>query len=180
LWAMGPEPPKAVMSSGGKYTLRDNSETPDTQITVYEFPTYTLVWEHKVGVGLGLYNRPWGMSFTGTEGTLVINDSGCEILREPTKDSLEARKFPPGSDPRPAHVRNFLDCVKSRQSPVENLEVGHHISTVAHLGNLALRTGRRIVWDAAKEQVAGDPAAQKLVSVRYRKPWRLPYLDARA
>ncbi len=179
LWAMGPEPPKAVMSSGGKYVLQDNSETPDTQITVYEFPTYTLVWEHKVGVGLGLYNRPWGMSFTGTEGTLVINDSGWEIIREPSKDLLEAKKFPAGTDPRPAHVRNFLDSVKSRQPPVENLEVGHHISTVAHLGNIALRTGRKIVWDNANEQVMADSEANRLVSVTYRDPWKLPGLRER-
>jgi predicted dehydrogenase len=176
LWAMGPEPPKAVMSSGGKYVLQDNSETPDTQITVYEFPTYTLVWEHKVGVGLGLYNRPWGMSFTGTEGTLVINDSGWEILREPTKDTLTAKKSPGGADPRPAHVRNFLDGVKSRQQPVENLEVGHHISTVAHLGNIALRTGHKVSWDPAQERVVGDEVADRLVSVDYQRPWDLPYL----
>lgn len=176
LWAMGPEPPKAVMSSGGKYVLQDNSETPDTQITVYEFPTYTLVWEHKVGVGLGLYNRPWGMSFTGTEGTLVINDGGWEVLREPTKDALEPRKYPGGADPRPAHVRNFLDCVKSRQAPVENLAVGHHVSTVAHLGNIALRTGRRVVWDAQAEKVVDDPKADALVGPTYRAPWKLPYL----
>ncbi len=175
LWAMGSELPKAVMSSGGKYVLVDNSETPDTQIAVYEFPTYTLVWEHKVGVGLGLYNRPWGMSFTGTEGTLVINDSGWEILREPSKDTLEAKKYPGGVDPRPAHVRNFLDCVKSRQQPVENLEVGHFISTVAHLGNIALRSGHRISWDPKSEKIAGDPAADRLVGVGYRKPWKLPY-----
>jgi predicted dehydrogenase len=179
LWAMGPEYPKAVLSSGGKYVLDDNSETPDTQLTVYEFPKYTLVWEHKVGVGLGLYNRPWGMSFTGTEGTLVINDSGCEIIREPAKDSLTAKKFPGGQDPRPAHVRNFLDCVKSRQQPVENLEVGQHISTVAHLGNIALRSGRKIVWDSAKERIVNDHEADKLVGVQYRKPWKLPYLKSR-
>lgn len=176
LWGMGDAPPRAVVSSGGKYVLDDNSETPDTQITVYEFPTYTLVWEHRVGIGLGLYNRPWGMAFVGTEGTLVINDSGWEILREPSKDTLEAQKFPGGPDPRPAHIRNFLDCVKSRAQPVEPLEVGHHVSTVAHLGNLALRTGRRLVWDAAHEQVVGDRAANRLVTVAYRRPWKLPYL----
>ena len=174
LWGMGPDAPRAVVSSGGKYVLEDNSETPDTQITVYEFPTYTLVWEHKVGVGLGLYGRPWGMSFTGTEGTLVINDSGWEILREPSRDQLEARKFPGGSDPRPAHVRNFLDCVKSRRPPVEPLDVGHQVSTVAHLGNLALRAGRRIVWDSAREQVVQDAGANRLARVKYRAPWRLP------
>jgi predicted dehydrogenase len=180
LWAMGPEPPKAVLSSGGKYVLEDNSETPDTQITVYEFPSYTLVWEHKVGVGLGLYNRPWGMSFTGTEGTLVINDEGWEVTVEHRKASLEPQKHPPGTDPRPAHVRNFLDSVKSRQQPIENLEVGHHISTVAHLGNLALRTGRKIVWDHAKEQVMNDAAANQLVCAKYREPWKLPYLKGAA
>ncbi|MBE7504004.1 MAG: Gfo/Idh/MocA family oxidoreductase [Verrucomicrobiales bacterium] len=176
LWGMGSEPPKAVLSSGGKYVLEDNSETPDTQMTVYDFPTYTLVWEHKVGIGLGLYNRPWGMAFVGTEGTLVINDTGWEILREPSKDALEPKKFPGGPDPRPAHVRNFLDCIKSRQAPVENLDVGHHVSTVAHLGNIALRTGRRIVWDPAGESVVGDADANQLVTVPYRTPWKLPYL----
>ena len=179
LWGMGSEPPKAVLSSGGKYVLDDNSETPDTQITVYEFPSYTMVWEHKVGVGQGLYNRDWGMAFVGTEGTLVINDAGWQILVEHRKASLEPEKRPPGTDPRPAHVRNFLDCVKSRQEPVENLEAGHHISTVAHLGNLALRMGRKINWDHANEKVLGDPAADRLVSVVYRKPWHLPYLEPR-
>ena len=176
LWGMGPEPPKAVMSSGGKYVLTDNSETPDTQITVYEFPGYTLVWEHRVSVGLGLYGRPWGMSFTGTEGTLVINDDGWEIIREPSKDTLEAKKYPRGADPRPAHVRNFLDCVKSRQPPAMNLEAGHHVSTVAHLGNIALRSGRKLTWDHVNEQVVGDEAANRLVSVPYRKPWELPLM----
>ncbi len=173
LWGMGEAYPTSVMSSGGKYVLDDNSETPDTQITVYEFPTYTMVWEHKVGVGLGLYNRPWGMSFTGTEGTLVINDSGWEILREPRKASLEPKKSPGGADPRPAHVRNFIDCVKSRRRPVEPLDVGHQVSTVAHLGNIALRTGRKIAWDPSKESARDDDEANRLASVDYRAPWRL-------
>src|SRR5262249_15312391 len=99
---------------------------------------------------------------------------------EHRKAALEPKKYPPGTDPRPAHVRNFLDCVKSRQQPVENLEVGHHISTVAHLGNLALRTGRKIVWDHASEKVAGDAQADRLVGVPYCVPWKLPYLKVRA
>jgi hypothetical protein len=115
------------------------------------------------------------MAFIGTEGTLVINDTGAELLREPTKDTLEPRKFPPGTDPRPAHVRNFIDCAKSRQQPVENLEVGHYISTVAHLGNIALRSGQRITWDPGTERITNSPEADRLVSAPYRKPWTLPY-----
>ena len=65
--------------------------------------------------------------------------------------------------------------MKSRQQPVLNLEIGHHVSTVAHLGNIAYRTGHKVVWDPANEKVVGDPKADKLVGVKYRKPWKLPY-----
>lgn len=176
LWAMGPEAPRSVFSTGGKYVLDDNSETPDTQIAVYEFPTYTLIWEHKVGVGIGMNNRPWGVSFTGSEGTLIITDGEWEVISEPKKKSLESKKYPGSGDARPAHVRNFLDCVKTRNQPVENLEVGHHVSSVAHLGNVALRAGRKLNWDAKAEKVVGDEEANKLITVAYREPWKLPYM----
>ncbi|MGN6385784.1 MAG: Gfo/Idh/MocA family protein [Verrucomicrobiota bacterium] len=176
LWAMGPEAPKSVFSSGGKFVLEDNSETPDTQIAVYEFPTYTLIWEHKVGVALGLNNRPWGISFTGKEGSIIIDDAGWEVISEPKKKSLVSKKYPGSGDARPAHVRNFLDCVKSRQQPVENLALGHHVSAVAHLGNIAFRAGRKIQWDAKKEVIVGDAEADQLVGVDYRAPWKLPYM----
>lgn len=175
LWAMGSEPPRAVLSSGGKHVLDDHSETPDTQITLFEFPAYTLAWEHRVGVGLGLYNRPWGMAFTGTEATLVINDAGWEIIREPSKDSILAAKHPGGPDPRPAHVRNFLDCVKSRRQPVQSADTGHFVSTIAHLGNIALRVGRKIRWDHDNERIPGDELADQMVGIPYRRPWRLQY-----
>jgi predicted dehydrogenase len=176
LWAMGPEAPKSVMSSGGKFVLDDNSETPDTQIAVYEFPKYTLIWEHKVGVALGVNNRPWGISFTGREGTLIITDSGYEVISEPKRKSIESKTYSGGGDSRAAHIRNFLDCVASRGEPVENLKLGHHVSTVAHLGNVALRSGRKIQWDAAAEKVIDDVEANRLVSVAYRSPWKLPYM----
>ncbi len=175
LWSMGPEHPKTVSSTGGKFVLTDNSETPDTQVAVYEFPNYTLIWEHKVGVGVGLNGRPWGISWTGCEATLIARDDGWEIIPEQKKKSVEARKEPGQGDARPAHVRNFLDCVKSRRQPVENLEIGHHVSSVAHLGNIALRSGHKIIWDPVQERIVGDAEADKLVGVDYRKPWRLPY-----
>jgi predicted dehydrogenase len=176
LWAMGPDHPKTVSSTGGKFVLTDNSETPDTQVTVYEFPHYTLIWEHKVGSNNGLDGRPWGISFNGSEGTLIIHEGGWEIIPERKKKSLEAAKHPPGSDERYPHVQNFLDCVKSRQQPVENLEVGHFVSSVAHLGNIAIRTGEKIVWDGAAESITSSRKADRFVGVTYRKPWSLPYM----
>jgi hypothetical protein len=58
---------------------------------------------------------------------------------------------------------------------VLNLEIAHHLATIAHLGNIAYRTGRKVVWDAAKEEVVDDPMADKLVGTAYRQPWKLQY-----
>ena len=176
LMGMGPEAPKSAFSTGGKFVFDDNSETPDSQITVYEFPSYMLVWEHKAGLNNGLNNRSWGIEWNGAEGTIILNDEGWEIRTERKAANLDTVKKPGSGDPRPAHVRNFLDCVKSRRQPALNLELGHHVSTVAHLGNIAYRTGRKVVWDAKLERVVDDAAANKLVSTTYRKPWSLPYL----
>jgi hypothetical protein len=173
-WALGPQVPKTITSTGGILAMKDNRETPDTQITVYEFPEFSLIWEHKVGFGVGLHNRPTGIAFTGTEGTL-IDDGGWEVIREPKRETLEPAKHPDSGDARPAHVRNFLDCVKSRQQPVTNLEVGHFVTSVAHLGNIAYRTGEKLTWDPANERIAGSPRADALVGTEYRSPWRLPY-----
>jgi predicted dehydrogenase len=175
LMGMGNDAPKAAFSSGGKFVFDDNSETPDSQVTVYEFPTYTLIWEHKAGLNNGLNGRSWGVEWNGTEGTIILNDEGWEIRTERKQANVDSQKKPGRGDPRPAHVRNFLDCVKTRKAPVLNLEIGHHVSTVAHLGNIAYRTGRKVVWDAEREQVAGDADADKLVGAVYREPWKLPY-----
>jgi len=78
-------------------------------------------------------------------------------------------------DARPAHVRNFLDCVKSRQPPATNLEVGHFVTSIAHLGNIAYRTGEKIAWDPIHERIPGGRKADALVGTEYRKPWKLPY-----
>jgi predicted dehydrogenase len=176
LMGMPDESPRTISSSGGKYVFDDNSETPDSQITVYEFPSFMLVWEHKAGLNNGLNGRSWGVEWNGTEGSIICNDEGYQIITERKQANLESVKKPGSGDPRPLHVRNFLDCVKSRQQPVLNLEVGHHVSTVAHLGNIAYRTGRKLHWDGKTERIEQDSEAQKLTSVEYRKPWNLPYL----
>lgn len=176
LWGMGPEWPKSVISSGGKYALKDNTETPDTQITVYDFPSYTLVWEHQVQCGLGPDRREHGVMFTGTEASLLIDSSGWEVIAEPKKRKtvVEMKRHSVVDEKvRSDHAGNFLACVRTREAPVENLDVGYHVSAVAHLGNLALRSRSRIEWDAAKERVVGNEEADRLMMANYRAPWKL-------
>jgi len=177
LWAMGPAWPTSVLSSGGKYALKDNSETPDTQFAIYEFPTYTLIWEHQVQCGLGPDRREHGVAFTGSDATLIVDNNGWEIIAEPKKRNQGLvemkRRTTAGEKMRANHARNLLDCMKSRRQPVENLDLGHHVSTVAHLGNLALRSKARVQWDSERERALGNDAANALVARPYRAPWKL-------
>jgi len=117
---MGKEEPQSAFSTGGKFVFDDNSETPDSQVTVYQFPSYTLIWEHKAGLNNGLNGRSWGVEWNGTEGTIILNDEGYQIITERKQANLDSVKKPGSGDPRPAHVRNFLACVKSREQPVLN------------------------------------------------------------
>jgi hypothetical protein len=113
--------------------------------------------------------------FTGTDATLILDTGGWEIIAEPQKRGMIEMKRVTRTDEkvRAAHARDFLDCVKSRKAPVENLDVGHHVSTVAHLGNLALRSKSRIEWDASAERVANNAEANAFVTRADRAPWRL-------
>jgi hypothetical protein len=70
-------------------------------------------------------------------------------------------------------VRNFLDCVKSRQSPLCTLEEGHRSTSFAHLANIALATRERLQWDPLKERFTNHEKANQLLHYEYRKPWKL-------
>jgi len=166
---------KSVSSSGVNQLLGDDWETPGAQSALYDFPEFMLIWEHLSGYATTINNHPWGVAWYGSEGIIMMNDAGWEIIPERRKANLEPEKHKGTGNPRPAHVRNFLDCVVSRKQPVLPAELGHQISTIAHLGNLAYRTGSTLKWDSAREKVIENPAADKLVGVKYRAPWKLPY-----
>lgn len=199
-WFMGVNAPKSVYSTGGRSYLKDNCQTPDTQDVILEYPGFTTVcqWREatagrdRSGMGAALY--------CGTYGTMVVGRAGYEVFPDPKINPIntvaamlggqpvggpqpvpdqkgqfwtEARKDASGDatgDYR-RHARNFLDCVKSRSDPVVDVESGHRVATACHLANISLRTGRKIVWDAEKEQIVGDEEANQMLSCPYRKPW---------
>ncbi|MBM3822471.1 MAG: Gfo/Idh/MocA family oxidoreductase [Verrucomicrobia bacterium] len=69
------------------------------------------------------------------------------------------------------HARHFLDCIRSRQTPNSDLKSGHEIATVCHLANISLRTGRKIHWNASKQDTVGDREASRMLFRTYRSPW---------
>jgi predicted dehydrogenase len=69
--------------------------------------------------------------------------------------------------------RDFLDCVKSRKDPYSPVDIGHRVSTVCHLANIAIKLGRKINWDPKSEQFAADPQATAMMQRPMRAPWSL-------
>ncbi len=199
-WAMGVKGPKSAHAVGGKFALRDNRETPDTLEAVFEYPDFLLTYSHRAANGRDAVRSGHGIEFYGTDGTLFLDREGFAVYPEtrgrweepvprhlagtppevpPWARPYEVRRFRtqhregPGSDQHLSHVRNFLDCVKSRQKPISDVEEGHYSTTVAHLGNISLHTGRRIRWDSERETILDDEEAARLLRREYRPPWSL-------
>ncbi|MDX2042012.1 MAG: Gfo/Idh/MocA family oxidoreductase [Acidobacteriota bacterium] len=134
----------------------------------------------------GADDRPHGEAYYGTNGTLIADRIGFEIFPEPLKPAITAKqrsqpidawrmqpKRVQGRDTTDLHTQNFIECVRSRQAPNADVEIGHRSTATSHLGNIAYRVGRRLTWDAAKEDFIGDAEASKLLSRKARKPWDL-------
>jgi predicted dehydrogenase len=178
-WAMGQDAPTAVSASGGKYVLKDNRETPDTLEVLFEYPGFVLTYSNRVLNGRGHDGYGYGIMFYGTDATLFVDRGGFEIFPEmKTADDVSTPRAAVmrmrGRESHADHVRNFIECMKTRKLPVSDVEIGHRSTTAPHLANIALRTGRKIRWDARSEQVLGDGEANRLVSKEYRAPWKLP------
>jgi predicted dehydrogenase len=188
-WAMNVRSPISVAAFGGRFALDDGGETPDVQEVIYQFPGFVLTWSVREVNGMS----SGGFDFHGTKGNLSLSRGGFKVTAEKwatTDDAEETGKkkkvdkddkkkmteemTDPGSEQPVAHVRNFLDCVKSRKRPNADVEEGHLSAILCHLGNIATRLGRSLKWDAEKEEIVGDGDANRWLSKEYRKPWVLP------
>jgi predicted dehydrogenase len=197
-WFLNVQGPTAVTSSGGRLCLEDNGETPDTQDTLIDYPGFAAIWSHREA-SAGLTKS--GHEFYGSKGRLSISRSGFTLTgdrkiapenavpqfagaqpvggpkrAEPTGpvESWTASIEDKSGDAREQfklHARNFLDCVKSRKQPISDLESAHRVAVVCHLANISLRLGRRIRWDAKREEIMDDAEATRMLARSYRAPW---------
>jgi predicted dehydrogenase len=198
-WILGPEGPKSISSIGGRFSLLDNGETPDIQDALFEYPGWTAIWSHREASRGPIH--PFGLEFFGTKGSLAISRRRFIVTPDPRvapESTVPQFAGPPPvggpsavkesqpkqlwtepitdetGDPQAQfrqHVRNFLDCVKSRQTPLSDLESGHRVVSACHLANISLRQGRMIRWDSSKEEIFGDAEASKMLVRPYRTPW---------
>ena len=105
---------------------------------------------------------------------MVIDQNGFQIWKEPWPTNREPVQSMAAPIPIEPHVQNFLDCVKSREKPVADVEIGFKTITACHLGVIAYKVKREIQWDAQQEIFPGDDEANQYLDVPKRKPYELP------
>jgi predicted dehydrogenase len=187
-WMMGEVAPVAISAHGGKFVLDHDGDIPDTMQVTYEFASKKMIsfsiFEASSGEIL-----PYGeLEIRGTKGTVFAGQDGYRVI--PAKKGqfqswnpmIEHEEFSlPGqylSDGSSSYstgtlIRNFLDCIKSREVPLCSLEDGHRSTSFAHLANIALATRERLQWDPVKERFTNSEAANQMLHYDYRKPWKL-------
>lgn len=178
LYGMNAPYPKSVMALGGKMAYPDDaSETPDTLQAVFDFGDFTMLWEHATGIDLGPYGRTHGVAFIGNNGTLVVDRSGWEVIPE-EENGEKLLVVPPGGTRDGSdlnrHTINFSEALRTGADLNADIEVGHKAAVVAHMGNVAYKTGRKVNWDQSSRSFVNDDEANALITPSYRNPWTLP------
>lgn len=177
LFAMNVTAPKSIMAMGGKYGYPDDAcETPDSLQAIYEFDSFNVLWDHAIGIDDGAYGRNHGLGFVGENGTLVVDRAGWEVIPEKVngKIRMEAVPLKRGSNQGLSnHVKNHLECIANRDPKTNaDIEIGAHIAKFSALGNIAYRTGKKLVWDGTR--FTNDTEANSYLVPDYRAPWKLP------
>jgi predicted dehydrogenase len=181
-WMLDEEAPNAVTAHGGRYLVDDDRTIPDTMEVTFEFASGKLMVFGQYEACDSRALASGEIEFCGTLGNLYpgAEARGCKLLPssrgqfQEVATRIEAQEMAPmDGDLTHQHVRNFLDCVKSRAKANCGLETGHRSTSFAHLANLALATRSRLEWDAVKERITNNEKANQLLDYEYRAPWRI-------
>lgn len=187
-WLMNESAPTYISAHGGKYVLNHDGDIDDTAFVTFEFASGKIISYSIMEVTSGRM-FPYGeLELRGTKGTVYAFEGGYRIHpASPGQFQSWERPFEEvafdnnmrllgdasSADSTTGLIRDFLDCVKSRKTPLCPLEEGHRSTSFAHLANIALATKERLQWDAVNERFLNSEKANEMLGYEYRKPWTL-------
>jgi len=186
---VGRTTPSTVVTTGGKFAfVGDAQDTPDTQNVHWQYDGLTMTFELTLWTPY-MRKTPWKFRNTdayphwpfnatrielyGEKGLMMMgrHGGGWQVFGADGKVAADG----PGRRPSDDHIANLFDCVRSRKRPNADAEEGHLSTVLCHMANISYRVGgRRLAYDAAKEQFVDDPAANKLVKRPGRAPYQIP------
>jgi len=190
-WTLDLGWPKRISSSGGIFVHKDSTATrSDTQTATFEYDDLTVVWQHRAWGDPPDPKYRWAYILYGDRGTLKASvnsyeftPSGkgepitgeCVFEREEYPEDLTEKDIELFAAPATRrHMMDFLAAIETGGRPCADIEQGHISSASCILANIAMKTGRSLVYDGEKREVVGDPEATQLLLRPYRSPWRHP------
>jgi len=185
LWAKDiTHAPKTIMAYGDNISYLDHSrETYGTMSVIYPMEDFVINWQHTAGVQNGPYNMLFGVEYVGDNATIVANRSEWFVNYEggkgPREEGEEQKEMDKKSELKDmdVHIKNFLDCIKTRKDPNCSIENGRNVALYAHMGNIAARSGEaRLEWDDNRNTFSNSQKANAYIKPEYRNPWKLPVI----
>lgn len=182
-WGLGVDFPTEVSSVGGRFAFKDDWETPDTQTIDLKFGDKCMVtWEGRNCNSLNSEGRDRGVLFYGENGSLETGHNGYRIFDQNNKvvRELDSKDVIDGRDPSSpsanldrVHIEDFLNAIKDNRIPNADIEELHKSTTLVQLGNIAWRTGEKLITDPLNGHILNSPEAQKLWAREYEPGWEL-------
>jgi predicted dehydrogenase len=183
--------PKRIASTGGILVdKKSKANVPDTQTATFDFGDLNMVWQMRSWGDAPDPKYPWGATLYGDRGTLKISVYGYDFTplgggkpihrdvkyeldeypEDKTEKDLEKHVAPAIRH----HMKDLLQAIGTRGKPVADIEQGYISTASCILGNMAMRLGRELTWDADKQRVVEDDEANRLLRRPYRQPWVHP------
>lgn len=174
-WALGVDYPREASGMGAKLYFDDDQQTPDTMNVTFRYGRKAMIWEMRIwnpyqmegtesgvavygsdaSIQIGPYNRRWGYKLYDAKGRLVEhNDADDESGAE--------------------HLRDFVECIRSRKLPNADISIGHLSAVHCHLANIVARTGRSLAFEQETERCIRDAHANQYIRRNYRTHWSTP------
>ena len=175
-WALGVDYPSEVSGVGRKLFFEDDQVTPDTVVATFTYPGKILMFEMRIWNPYKMEGVDNGVAIYGSDGMIQIgrwgDGSSFKVFDRSGKvvESDEKDKAASGE----SHAKNFVRCVRSREKPNAEIEIGYLSTLHCHLANVVARTGRTLKFEARTETFTGDPEANALLGRKYRRHWGTP------
>jgi predicted dehydrogenase len=181
LWAgnIATAPQKVMTYAANTYHESRARETFDSMTVIYPNNDFVINWDMTAGLQKGPYDTSYGLAFIGDSATMVADRSKLVVYpewdEEGKKPMTEEFRYTDGKESHGEHVKNFLECIKTRNKPACPPETGRAAALHVHIPNIAARTGEPVlIWDDTANRFTNSEAANKLVIPAYRSPWTLP------
>ncbi len=159
-WYMNSMAPVAVTCTGGKINL-PGAEVPETAVIAIEYPenylgTFTLGYK---AMQYSMFNDQI-QQYHGNKARLDVGREWYSLYPEQKtaidlKASVESKKPGSFSTAAPSHIRNFLECIRSRKDPNAPVEAGQATAIVLAMAMDSLRSGKRLKWNPATRTSVG-------------------------